>query len=116
MKKIRVKKIIIALVLVSAAHLAMGAFTGTTTKKSSSLYSLKNFNRNFYKNSSIFSLRYGFDYKGTRFISQKKEPNGDIAITSIIRFEKGNTTYVYPYVHKVIVPKFTTPAPPAAIR
>jgi len=94
----------------------MGAFTGTTTKKSSSLYSLKNFNRNYYKNSLIFSLRYGFDYKGSRLLSQKKELNGDMTITSIMRFEKGNTTYVYPYVHKVVVPKFATPSPPAAIR
>lgn len=116
MKTIKVKKVIIALMLVGAAHIAFGAFTGTTVKKSSNLYSLKSFNRNFYKNSSLFSLRSGFDYKGTRFLTQKKELSGDITITSMMRFEKGNTTYVYPYTHKVTVPKFTTPAPPAPIR
>ncbi len=113
MKKAKVIKMIIALLLVSATHIAMGAFTGTSEKKSSNLYSLKNFNRNFYRNTSGFSLRLGFEYKGTRLLNQKKELNGDITMTSMMRFEKGNTTYIYPYTHKVIVPKFKTPAPPA---
>lgn len=113
MKKVKVRKIVIALLLVSATHIAMGAFTGTSEKKSSNLYSLKNFNRNFYRSASSLSLRSGFEYKGTRFLSQKKELNVDIAMTSIMRFERGNTTYIYPYTHKVIVPKFKTPAPPA---
>jgi hypothetical protein len=117
MKKAKVKRIIIAIILIAATNIiAMGAFTGTVEKKSSNLYSLKSFNRNFYRNSSIFSLRSGFDYKGTRFLSQKIQTNGDITITSIMRFEKGNTTYIYPYSHKIIVPKFKTPSPPAAMR
>lgn len=116
MKKVKVRKIIIALILASATHIAMGAFTGTSTKKSSNFYSLKSFNRNFYKSSSLFSIRAGFGYKGTRFLSQKRELNGVITMTSMMRFEKGNTTYIYPYVHKVIVPKFKTPSPPAASR
>ena len=116
MKKAKVKMIIISLIIISATHIAMGAFTGTAEKKSSKLYSLKNFNRNFYKSNSIFSLRSGFNYKGTRFLSQRNQPNGDITITSMMRFEKGNTTYIYPYTHKVIVPKFKTPTPPAVLR
>lgn len=111
MKKAKVKKIIIALLLVGVTHIAMGSFTGRSAKKSSDLYSLKTFNRNFYKNCSGFSLRAGFEYKGTRFLSQKKELNGDITINSMMRFEKGNTTYIYPYIHKITVPKFKTPAP-----
>jgi len=113
MEKVKVKKVIIALLLASVTHIAMGAFTGTSEKKSSSLYSLKNFNRNFYRNASYCSLRAGFEYKGTRFLSQKKELNGDITMISMMRFEKGNTTYIYPYSHKIIVPKFKTPIPPA---
>lgn len=112
MKKIKAIKFIVALLLITATHIAMGAFTGTSEKKSSNLYSLKYFNKNFYKNTSVFSIRSRFEYKGTRFLSQKKEPNGDITMTSMMRFEKGNTTYIYPYSHKVNVPKFATPAPP----
>jgi hypothetical protein len=113
MKKVRVIKVVTALMLVIATQIAMGAFTGTSEKKSSNLYSLKNFNRNFYRNTSNFSLRTGFQYKGTRFLSQTIEPNGTIAMTSMMRYEKGNTTYIYPYCHKVVVPKFKTPTPPA---
>lgn len=112
MEKVKVIKIITALLLVSAAHIAMGAFTGTSSKKSGNLYSLKSFNRNYYKYSIGFSLRSGFEFKGTRFLSQKKETNGDITMVSMMRYEKGNTTYIYPYSHKIVVPKFKTPAPP----
>jgi len=112
MKKIKAIKFIVALLLITATHIAMGAFTGTSEKKSGNLYSLKYFNKNFYKTTSFFSIRSGFEYKGTRFLSQKKEPNGDITMTSMMRFKKGNTTYIYPYSHKVNVPKFATPAPP----
>ncbi len=116
MKQAKVKKVIIALLLVSATHIAMGSFTGKSVKKSSDLYSLKNFNKNFYRSASLFSLRAGYDYKGTRFLSQRKEANGDLTMYSMVRFEKGNTTYIYPYMHKIAVPKFKTPAPPCSFR
>src|SRR5437868_3679401 len=109
---IQLKKFIIALLLVSATHIAMGSFTGSSDKKTKNLYSLKNFNRNFYKSTSPFSLRAGFEYKGLQLLSQKKEINGDITFNSMMRFEKGNTTYIYPYTHKVSVPKFKSPTPP----
>jgi hypothetical protein len=110
--QIQLKKITIALLLVSATHIAMGSFTGSTDKRTKNIYSLKNFNRNFYKSVSPFSLRSGFEYKGLQLLSQKKEVNGDITYNSMMRFEKGNTTYIYPYTHKVSVPKFKAPTPP----
>lgn len=110
---IKVMKIFFALFLLGAAHIAMGSFTGTTNDKTKNIYSLKNFNSNFYKSASPFSLRAGFQFNGSQLISVKKESNGDLTSNSIIRFEKGNTTYVYPYKHKVPVPKFKTPAPPS---
>ena len=112
-KPIRLKKLLIALLLVSATHIAMGSFTGTSDKKSSNLYSLKSFNRNFYKSTSPFSLRAGFHYKGLQVINQKKEANGDVSLNSMMRYEKGNTTYIYPYTHKVSVPKFKAPTAPS---
>ncbi|MCW3111840.1 MAG: hypothetical protein JWR18_236 [Segetibacter sp.] len=110
--QIQLKKITIALLLVGATHIAMGSFTGSTDKRTKNIYSLKNFNRNFYKSVSPFSLRSGFEYKGLQLLSQKKEVNGDITYNSMMRFEKGNTTYIYPYTHKVSVPKFKAPTPP----
>jgi hypothetical protein len=109
---IQLKKISIALLLVSATHVALGSFTGSVNKRSENIYSLKNFNRNFYKSVSPFSLRAGFEYKGLQLLSQKKDQNGDLTFNSMMRFEKGNTTYIYPYSHKVKVPKFKTPTTP----
>jgi len=109
---IKITKLMIALLLVGVTQIALGSFTGSTDKKSNNLYSLKNFNRNFYRSVSPFSLRAGFQYKGSQLLSQKKTLNGDIAFTSMMRFEKGNTTYIYPYTHKIKIPKFKTPTPP----
>ena len=112
-RSIHFKKIMIALMLVSATHIAMGSFTGSSEKRNRDLYSLKNFNRNFYKSSSPFSLRASFEYKGLQVVSQKKEINGDVSLNTMMRFEKGNTTYIYPYTHKISVPKFKAPSAPA---
>jgi hypothetical protein len=110
---IKLHKLILALLLVSATDLAMGSFTGTSEDKAKNIYSLKNFNRNLYKSSSPFSLRSGFQYSGFQVLSMKKDINGDLNFNSIMRFERGNTVYIYPYKHKVSVPKFKTPTPPS---
>ena len=111
MNPIKIKKLSVAILLVFATHMALASFTGTAEKKSSTIFSLKNFNKNFYKTASPFSLRAGFTFKGFQVLSQKKESNGDITHNSMMRFEKGNTTYIYPYKHKVSTPKFITPSP-----
>ena len=113
MRQAKVKEVIIALFLVSATYIALGSFTGKSVKKSNDLYSLKYFNRNFFKSTSIFSLRAGYGYKGSSFLSQRKEANGDITMYSMLRFQKGNTTFIYPYTHKIVVAKFKTPSPPS---
>jgi hypothetical protein len=110
---IQKRKMLIALLLVGATHIAMGSFTGSSEDKTKGIYSLKNFNKTFYKSSNPFSIKAGYQYKGTEILSQKKDTNGIVTFNSIIRYEKGNTTYVYPYKHQVSVPKFKTPTPPA---
>lgn len=105
-------KVIIALALVGATHIALGSFTGSSESKNSQ-FSLKEFNMSFYKTASQFSLRAGYQFRGTHVLNQKKELNGSTTFTSIMRFERGNTTYIYPYKHRVSVPKFVTPTPPS---
>lgn len=100
------------MLFISVAHIALGSFTGSSERKSRNIYSLSNFNKSFYKNLSPFSLRAGFEYKGTQILKQRQDPNGDISFTSMLRYEKGNTTYIYPYKHKVSSPKFSTPSVP----
>ena len=106
---IRKRKIVIALLLVMGTHLSMGSFTGTVDEKSKSKYSLKNFNKNFYKKSSPFSLTAGFQFKGTQLMSTQKTISGT-TYNTMMRYEKGNTTYIYPYKHKVNVPLFKAPS------
>ncbi len=110
---IKFSKLLIALLFVSAAQFAMASFTGTFEDKTKNIYSLKNYNRNLFKSTSLFSLLAGFQYTGSQLISVKKESNGDVSLNSMMRFEKGNTTYIYPYTHKITVPKFKTPTPPS---
>lgn len=113
MKPIRIKKLMIALLLVSATHIALGSFTGRSDRKNNKTYSLKNFNKNFYRSYSPYSLRAGFAFKGLQLVRQKREANGDITCNSIMQYERGNTTYIYPYTHKIRISKFVTPSAPA---
>jgi hypothetical protein len=109
---IQAKKIMIMLLLMGACHIALGSFTGNTDKNSKNIYSLKSFNKTFYKSASLFSLRAGFEYKNTKIFEQKKNTDGSLTFNSMVRYEKGTTTYIYPYKHTVTVPKFKTPTPP----
>lgn len=109
MKPEKFKKLIIATIMICIAQISLASFTGSSDKRSNTIFSLKNFNKNFYKTASPFSIRAGFAFKGFQFINQKKEVNGDITLNSMMRYEKGNTTYIYPYKHKISVPKFKSP-------
>jgi hypothetical protein len=60
--------------------------------------------------SNFFSLQQGFVYKGS-FNNVEKAPQ-QTTLQSIITFQKGNTTFILPYKHKVILPKFKTPEAP----
>ena len=64
------------------------------------------------KNSSnsFFSLQPGIVYKGS-IMNAEKTPQ-QTTLQSILTYQKGNTTFIYPYKHKVILPKFKTPEPP----
>lgn len=113
MTPIRLKKFVVALLLVGFTHIALGSSTGSSEKRYHDLYSLKYFNKNFYRICSPFSLRAGFEYKGSKIVTQKTGANGDLTLNTMLRFEKGNTTYIYPYTHKVVMPRFKTPTAPS---
>lgn len=109
-RTIEKRKLVIALLFVCVTHISLGSFTGTSDENAKNKYSLKNFNKNFYKKASPYSLRAGFEYKGSQLMSKQVDATG-ITLNSALIFEKGNTTYVYPYKHKINVPKFKTPSP-----
>jgi hypothetical protein len=104
------RKLVIVVLLAFATQISIASFTGTIGESSKNKYSLKSFNKNFYKKASPYSLRAGFQYKGTQIMSQQKDATGT-TFNNMMRFEQGNTTYIYPYKHKVRVATFKTPAP-----
>jgi hypothetical protein len=56
------------------------------------------------RNSIQFNLKSGLKYKGSLMTNQQTI-GSSIMNTSIITYEKGNTTYIIPYKHQVIMPE-----------
>ncbi|MFT4153751.1 MAG: hypothetical protein QM629_08060 [Parafilimonas sp.] len=106
------------LMLLLAFVISMRAFASfvdnsTKAKKADTTdISLKNFNRNAFKNTAYPSFTLSkFQYKGSSSLYQINSQNS-VEGQSIIRMENGNTSYVYPYKYKVKTPFFKTPTPP----
>lgn len=99
------------------ALLAMGiqvayaafSFTGIADEKTkSSKYSLKNLSTLSHKGLSFSSLKSSLQFKGTQL---SKDGQGNAEMNSMLRYDNGNTTYIYPYKFKIKAPKFKTPSP-----
>ncbi|HXL58085.1 MAG TPA: hypothetical protein VN958_17610 [Chitinophagaceae bacterium] len=104
-------KLLFAAILIFAVELAFGAFTGKTDDDKNK-FSLKNLNT-INQVYSLSSLRTNtFHYMGSLDLYQQNNGNR-VQVQSMIRLERGNTTYVYPYKYTIKVPKFKTPTPPA---
>lgn len=102
-------KVIVVFLLVLVGHISFG--TGITEKANKSTFTLKNLNK-----SKGFTLSPGvsnYQFKGSQFLSVKKSSNNTVQVNSVIRYQSGNTTYVFPYKYKVKAPLFKTPAAPA---
>lgn len=99
------------------ALLAMGiqvayaafSFTGIADEKAKmTKYSLKNLTSLSHKSLSFASLRSTLQYKPQ---ASSKESIFGSEVNSSLRYDNGNTTYVYPYKFKIKAPKFKTPSP-----
>lgn len=103
-------KVFIAFLLVLVGHISFG--TGITEKTNRSTFTLKNLNK-----SKAFTLspsvKGNFQFKGSQFLSVQKGSNNTLQVNTVIRYQNGNTTYVFPYKYKVKAPLFKTPAAPA---
>lgn len=108
------KKWAVAVMLISSIQLTYAAlsFTGIIDEKSkTSKYSLRSLHQYSRKGLSLNALKTTLQYKGmfiplnTNFSLQQTE------VTSMVQYDNGNTSYVYPYKIKVKVPKFKTPQP-----
>mgnify|MGYP006209861853 CR=1 FL=1 len=78
------------------------------SKKVTEKYSLKNLSSLSHKVSTFHDLKSRLLYKG---LSVSSSLNGGQGQTNYLKYNKGNITYVIPYRHKVILPRFKTPSP-----
>jgi hypothetical protein len=111
----RTKKISIAFLLILVINIAGAAFhfTGMNGEKDrGSKYSLKNLN-SFHHSLSIYSVKSGLKYYSSDVFKQCQLHNSNVAqLSSMIRYDKGNTTFIMPFKYKIKVPKFKTPTAP----
>ncbi len=105
-----IKKAVFVALLAMGMQVAYAAlsFTGSADDKlKTTKYSLKNLSALSHKGLSFSSMKSSLQYKGTQSVS-----GSEVSSSSMIRFDNGNTSYVYPYKVKIKAPKFKTPAPP----
>ncbi|MBC7722912.1 MAG: hypothetical protein H7068_12865 [Pedobacter sp.] len=106
---LNIKKIIILCLFVISMQVALASisFTGIVDDNNKNKYSLKNLSSLSHRSLSLASFKLGLQFKGSDVLNQ----NGT-EINSMLRFDKGNTTYIMPYKFKVKVPKFKAPSNP----
>jgi hypothetical protein len=113
--KQNIKKISFSIILMMAIQVAYAAFsfTGITDEHTkNSKYSLKNLNSFSRKGLTYSAMKSSLQFKGMQLLSNKDNQNNS-EMNYMMRFENGNSTFVYPYKFKVRVPtKFKTPVAP----
>ena len=101
--------------LLVGIQLGYAAFTlsGITTEKrgKQSKFTLKNLNLLNSKSLSYSSLKATMQYKSIQTLGLQLKGNNNTEINSMLRFDNGNSSFVFPYKFKVKVPKFKTPSP-----
>jgi len=95
--------------VVSSTVHASTIVSGTIeSKKATEKYSLKNLSSLNHKVSTFHDLKSRLLYQG---LTVSSSLNGGLNQTNYLKYNKGNITYVIPYRHKVILPRFKTPSP-----
>ena len=107
-------RLTLAVTLFIGVQLSHAAFTlsGISTEKrgKQSKFTLKNLNLLNSKSLSYSSLRSTMQYKSIQTLGLSKGSN-NAEMNSMLRFDNGNSSFVFPYKFKVKVPKFKTPSP-----
>jgi hypothetical protein len=113
--KQNIQKIGFSIILVMAIQVAYAAFSFSgiaDEHNKNSKYSLKNLNSFSRKSLTYSSMKSSLQFKGTQLLINKDNQSSS-EINSMLRFDNGNTTFVYPYKFKVkVATKFKTPVAP----
>lgn len=108
------KSLALIFALVMSVELAFAAlsFTGIVDDKTkNNKYSLRNLTNLSKKGLSLSAIKSTLQYKGIHIPSNTLSYQNN-EVNSMLQYDNGNTTYIYPYKFKVKVPKFKTPTPP----
>lgn len=87
--------------LTAIAFLGFASSGGGDGKRKSKL----SFDKDFVpvRTSGGFTLKSGPSYKGSRLLNYNKQKDA-VHFTSVVTYQKGNTTYILPYKNKMQVP------------
>jgi hypothetical protein len=110
-QKQNIRKTAFAMLLVLSIQLVFAAstFTGIVDDKvKSNKYSLRSLNNFSKKGLSLNAIKANLQYKGLQ-LSLGSSLIHNNEVNSMLQYNSGNTTYIYPYKFKVKVPKFKTP-------
>ena len=97
------KVLLTALVIVCTGFSAM-ADRGVGKKSKTTKVTLNITTPSTLKNSLPFNLRNGLRYSGSMLMGQQST-SGASMMTSVVTYQKGNTTYIIPYKQKIVVPE-----------
>jgi hypothetical protein len=107
-------KLALLLTLTLGVQVSFAAFTlsGLTTEKrgKQTKFTLKNLSSLSSKSLSYSSLKSTMQYKSIQTLGLQLKGNDNSEMNSMLRFDNGNSSFVYPYKFKVKVPKFKTPS------
>jgi hypothetical protein len=99
---------VIITVISNSVHASTIASGTSDSKKVTEKYSLKNLSSLSHKANTFYDLKSSLLYKG---LTVSSTLNTGLGQTNYLKYNKGNITYVIPYRHKVILPRFKTPSP-----
>ena len=100
---------VVLMAVVSTSVHASTTITGAiASKKAAEKYSLKNLSSLSHKATTFHDLKSSLVYKG---LAVHANMNGTSNQTTYLKYNKGNISYVIPYKHKMILPRFKTPSP-----
>ncbi|OIR14132.1 hypothetical protein GALL_45920 [mine drainage metagenome] len=98
-----IQKIVFAALLIMAVQVAIASFsfTGITDERTkANKYSLKHLSLYSHKSISISGLKSELQFNGSHSVALINNGNS-LEMSSMMQYERGNTTFVFPYKFKV---------------
>jgi hypothetical protein len=105
------KKKFFTALLISGSLAGFATLGDGSVKKSSYSKSLLTYKPIY--NYKSFTLKSGYNYRGSKVFSPKSSQDNYIILNKVITYQKGNTTYILPLKRKVLLDKIKFNPSPA---